>query len=131
MLFRSVRTNTPLQSLTTLNDPAFFTAARALAARVLREAGPTTAERADYAFRLCIARSPGADERTRLLAFRAQQLERLERDPEAARAIVGPPEPGAGSPAGDASGPADLAERAAWTALARVLMNLDEFVTKR
>jgi hypothetical protein len=127
---RRVRTNTPLQSLTTLNDPAFFTAARALAGRVLREAGPTAGERADYAFRLCIARSPGADERARLLAFREQQLERLVRDPEAARAIVGPPAPGAGSPAGEAGGPADLAERAAWTLVANVVLNLDETLTK-
>jgi hypothetical protein len=127
---RRVRTNTPLQSLTTLNDPAFFTAARALAGRVLREAGPTAGERADYAFRLCNARPPGADERARLLAFRGQQLERLGRDPEAARAIVGAPAPGAGSPAGDGGSPADLAERAAWTMVANVVLNLDETLTK-
>ena len=126
---RRVRTNTPLQSLTTLNDPAFFTAARALAGRVLREAGPTAGERADYAFRLCNARRPGADERARLLAFREQQLERLRRDPEAARAIVGLPAPG-GSPAGDEGGPADPAERAAWTMVANVVLNLDETLTK-
>ena len=92
---------------------------------------PTTAgERADYALRLCIARSPGADERARLLAFREQQLERLRRDPEAARAIVGLPAPGGGSPAGDEGGPADPAERAAWTMVANVVLNLDETLTK-
>jgi hypothetical protein len=127
---RRVRTNTPLQSLTTLNDPSFFTAARALAGRVLREAGPSREERADYAFRLCVTRRPGAEERARLLTFHAQQRERLERDPEAARAIVGEPAPGTGSPAGDGVGPADLAERAAWTLVANVVLNLDETLTK-
>ncbi|PYQ16561.1 MAG: hypothetical protein DMF79_18435, partial [Acidobacteria bacterium] len=127
---RRVRTNTPLQSLTTLNDPSFFDAARALAGRVLREAGPSREERADYAFRLCVARRPGAEERARLLAFQGEQLERLRRDPEAARAIVGEPEPGKGSPAGDGGGPADLPERAAWTMAANVVLNLDETLTK-
>jgi hypothetical protein len=127
---RRVRTNTPLQSLTTLNDPSFFDAARALAGRVLREAGPSREARADYAFRLCVARRPGAEERARLLAFHGEQLGRLQRDPEAARAIVGEPGPGKGSPAGDGGGPADLAERAAWTMAANVLLNLDETLTK-
>ncbi len=127
---RRVRTNTPLQALTTLNDPSFFTAARALAGRVLRAAGPSREERADYAFRLCVARRPGAEERARLLAFHGQQLERLERDPEAARAIVGEAGPGTGSPAGDGGGPADMAERAAWTMVANVVLNLDETLTK-
>src|SRR5207247_7320987 len=46
---RRVRTNTPLPSLTTLNDSAFFTAARALAAWLLCDAGPRAGERPDYA----------------------------------------------------------------------------------
>ena len=54
----------------------------------------------------------------------------VARDPEAARAIVGAAAPGAGSPAGDGGGPADLAERAAWTMVANVVLNLDETLTK-
>src|SRR5206468_8382973 len=50
---RPVRTNTPLQALTTLNDPVFFEAARALAARTLKEAAAAPEERAALAFRLC------------------------------------------------------------------------------
>jgi hypothetical protein len=125
---RRVRTNTPLQALTTLNDPAFFNAARALAARVEREAGPTPEERTDYAFLLCVARRPSAPERAGILAFHDQQLERLRHDPAAAREILGMTGPAAGSPAADDDGP--LADRAAWTMVANVILNLDETMTK-
>jgi hypothetical protein len=125
---RRVRTNTPLQALNTLNDPAFFHAARALAARVEREAGPTPEERADYAFLLCLSRPPSAPERAGVLAFHDQQLERLRLDPAAAKAILGAMGPAAGSPAGDDDGP--LADRAAWTMVANVILNLDETMTK-
>jgi hypothetical protein len=130
---RRVRTNTPLQALTTLNDPAFFDAARALAARVEREAGPTPEERADYAFLLCLARRPSGPERVGILAFHDQQLERLRHDPDAAKAILGPTGAGpaavAGSPAGD-DDDSLLAVRASWTMVANVILNLDEAMTK-
>src|SRR4029453_11742082 len=63
---RRVRTNTPLQALTTLNDEAFFEAAKALTARVLRET-PSNGDdaqigRANYAFRLVLTRKPTRDE---------------------------------------------------------------------
>jgi Protein of unknown function (DUF1553) len=115
---RRVRTNTPLQALTTLNDPFFFDAARALAARTLREAGATPEARAAHAFRLCTARRPGSPELEPLLSFEAQQLARFRAHPEAARAVAGD---GAGS---------EAPELAAWTMVANVLLNLDETLTK-
>jgi hypothetical protein len=65
---RRIRTNTPLQALTTLNDPAFFEAAKALAARILARCPPEPRSRAEHGFRLCVARkpSPGVD---RLLSW--------------------------------------------------------------
>ncbi len=117
---RRVRTNTPLQALVTLNDPAFFAAARALAGRVLKEADRTAAERADHAFRLCTSRRPTAAERGRLLAFQAQQLERFRHDPGAARQVVGSEGAAGGA----------LAGHAAWTMLANVVLNLDETLVK-
>ena len=116
---RRVRTNTPLQALNTLNDPAFFEAARALAARTLREAPPADAERLTRAFRLCMARAPSDDEVKTLLAYQQRERARFEKDAQAARQVLAD-----GSSAGDA------AERAAWTMVANVLLNLDETLTK-
>ena len=115
---RRVRTNTPLQALTTLNDPVFFEAARALAARTLAEAAATPEERAAHAFRLCTARRPKPAELAPLVSFQERQLARFRADPEAARAIAGVAAPG------------EAAERAAWTMVANVLLNLDETLTK-
>jgi mono/diheme cytochrome c family protein len=114
---RRVRTNTPLQALTTLNDPVFFEAARALAARSVKAAA-TPEERAAHAFRLCTARRPRAAELAPLLSFERSQLARFRSDPEATRAVAG------AATAGEA------AELAAWTMVANVLLNLDETLTK-
>ena len=55
-------TNTPLQALVLMNDPAYVEAARALAERDLREAGPENTDRIRYAFRLATARDPSPQE---------------------------------------------------------------------
>jgi mono/diheme cytochrome c family protein len=109
---RRVRSNTPLQALTMANDRVFIEAAQGVAARMLREAPSTSeAERIRFAFRLCFARKPSADEAIRL----SQLLEAERRRTSTASA----------DPA--SSG---ISEIASWTALARVLLNLDEFVTR-
>ena len=64
---RRSRSNTPLQALTTLNEPLVVEAARALARRVLAEGGTSDAERLTYAFRLCVSRPPTEAEREILL----------------------------------------------------------------
>ena len=127
---RRVRTNTPLQALTTLNDPAFFMAARALARRALRETGPGPEERAGHAFRLCTSRRPGAEEMTPLLRFYREQAARFAADSAAAAAVAGAEAEGRGSPAGDDGREASLAEEAAWAMVANVVLNLDETLSK-
>ena len=119
---RRVRTNTPLQALTTLNDEAFFEAARALAARVLRETptAVTTEARATYGFRVVLTRTPTRDETARIVASYARQLERFRKEPGAAARTV----------AGYAVGGVDPAEQAAWTLVANALLNLDEALTR-
>jgi mono/diheme cytochrome c family protein len=109
---RRVRTNTPLQALNLLNDPAFFEAAKALATRTLKEAPDTTDGRIDYAVRLTTARHPTPAERTRLAALYTQQLAQFQQSPESAKQI------------------ADTPDQAAWAMLCNVLLNLDETLTK-
>jgi hypothetical protein len=105
---RRLRSNTPLQSLTLANDQAFYECATALAERVLANGGrqpPKTLandiERARFAFRLCVSREPSVAECELLSHLTAQEL--------------------AGSP----NEPA-----AAWTRVCRVLLNLDETITR-
>src|SRR2546425_1197719 len=77
---RRVRTNTPLQALTTLNDPVFFEAAQALAKRILADAGPEESARAVYGFRRCVAPRPGsASARPRSRASSTDALSRAAR----------------------------------------------------
>ncbi len=116
---RRVRTNTPLQSLTTLNDPAFFDAARALARRIVTECGPGVEARVAHGFRLCVGRRPQSNEVARLVALYKQELERFQADVRVAAKIVG-----------EAPLQTDLAELAAWTMVSNVLLNLDETLTK-
>jgi hypothetical protein len=124
---RRVRTNTPLQALTMLNDDAFFEAARALAARVLRETPASVDERspelrrkAAYGLRLCLARTPKPEEVERIAASYARYVERFREAPDAAARVI----------KGYAVGGVDPAEQAAWTLVANALLNLDEMLTK-
>ncbi|MEO6808857.1 MAG: PSD1 and planctomycete cytochrome C domain-containing protein [Isosphaeraceae bacterium] len=115
---RRVRSNTPLQALTLLNDDAFFEFAKALAARVLTEAPANDDARITLAFRFCLARTPSEVESQRLADLLNHQRDEFQADPKTAKVIVS-----------NASAQ-DLAERAAWTTVARVLLNLDEFITR-
>ena len=109
---RRLRSNTPLQALTLANDIVFVECAEALARRVVGDA--------DQLFRTALARAPSPDERDRLMKLVEQQRQAFAREPELARQIV----------KGDPPAGVDHAELAAWTAVARVLMNLDEFITR-
>jgi hypothetical protein len=108
---RRIRTNTPLQALTTLNDPAFFEAAQALAKRV--SAQGSEQERIVYAFRLCTGRRPKPAEVDRLLSGLERERAYFAQHPSEA--------------AKTARGDTNLA---AWTMLSNALLNLDEAITK-
>ncbi|MBA4150516.1 MAG: DUF1553 domain-containing protein [Verrucomicrobia bacterium] len=117
---RRMRSNTPLQSLSLLNDQAFLEFAQGLALRVLKEVPDNDNARLDYAFRLCLARNPARDERKRLSALLDQQLKSYENDPEEAKLLA------------PANFPAELDVKkvAAWTTVSRVLLNLDETISR-
>jgi len=124
---RRVPTNTPLQAFVTLNDPAFFEMAQALAARMLREGGDSIESRVRFGLELCLAR-PASDEQIAALAqlFR-QETETYKSNPEDAKRLSA----SATLPA-DKSFPNEVApaEKAAWVEVANVLLNLDGVLTK-
>ena len=126
---RRPRTNTPLQALVTLNDPAFVEAAQGLARRMVREAGPAARQRAGRGLRLVLVRQPRAAELDRLVGLYHDSLAAFRADPPAAKALatdpLGPlPDDLLNHYGGDAThATADLA---AWTVVGNVLLNLDE-----
>jgi hypothetical protein len=118
---RRVRTNTPLQALTSLNDPLFFDAARALAKRMVSEGGATPESRVTYGFELAVSRRPQASEIERILQFYNQQLQQYRQNPRSAVKTLGT----------EASTDAAKApELASWTMVANVLLNMDETISK-
>ena len=119
---RTAITSTPLHALTTLNDPTFIEAARALAARTLR-ATTSRDRRLEHAFRLVLARNPDATEKKILRASLAKQLARFTADPSAAQTFLA-----VGAIPRDPT--FAVAEHAAYTAVCLALLNLDETLTK-
>ena len=117
------RSNTPLQALVTLNDPVYVEAAQALGQRIAAGGG-TVGERLRGGFRRVLARPPTAGELQHLVTLHQQALAHYTRLPDQAAMLVANPELPAASPAA----PAELA---AWTAVANVLLNLDEALMKR
>ena len=116
------RSNTPLQALATLNETLFFEAARALGRRTVEDGGGADAERMDYAFRRVLTRRPSVAEKTELLALLNAQKERIAAGGLDAWRLTA---------ADRGSLPAAQAgELAAWTAVSRVLLNLDETITR-
>ena len=123
---RRAKSNTPLQALTTLNEIGFLEAARALAFKTLQEGGTTDTARLTFAFRRVLARKPSAQESEVLLRLLHQQHERFTSGAlnprdflalEADKTIALP-------------NGATINQLATWATVARVLLNLDETITK-
>src|SRR5262249_24368044 len=122
---RRQTTTTPLQPLVLLNDPQFVEAAVALSARMLRDGGPTVADRVTSAFRPATPKRPTAPPPARPAPLYQTQLAQSRREP----ARVGKSlEGGRATPP---AGPDDPADRAAAAVTASVILNLDAAVTAR
>ncbi len=121
---RRNRSNTPLQALTSLNEPLAMECARALAARTLAQEGSSDGERLTFAMKCCVGRGPSEDELltlTNLLEKQRQRIANKEIDPAEI----------AGDTNGEGESEAsDRDKQAAWTIVCRVLLNLDETITK-
>jgi hypothetical protein len=112
--------NTPLQALITLNNGTFVDAARAMSRRVLAEVNSNDAERLTRMVRLCVARPPTADELNEFLDLLSAAREHYSGQPDEAKSFAGdklPPE-------------TTVTDAAAWAATARIVMNVDEFITR-
>jgi hypothetical protein len=114
---RRVRTDTPLQALTLLNDDAAFEAARALAER-MQSAGPDPRASAAFGVKLVLSRAATAAEIDRLVAIHQSEQAHYDARPYDALDVIG------------RAAAARATDLAAWTIVANVLLNLDEAVTK-
>jgi hypothetical protein len=123
---RRARSNTPLQALSTLNEPLFVESAQALAMRTIKEGGNNDRDRLAYAFRLCTARRPSAAETDVLIKLLAKEDQHIADGWIDAQQLAGlhadlkVPRPAGATPR----------QLAAWTAVSRVILNLDETITK-
>ncbi len=119
---RRTVSNTPLQALTTLNAEAFSEAAQALAKRVLSDASlKDDAARLTQAFHHCVARVPTAKELSSLQKLLEESRYTYQNGPaDEAKAAFGT----------HASPNIPAAENAAWVAVSRIVLNLDELITR-
>jgi hypothetical protein len=117
------RSNTPLQALVLLNDPTFVEAARVLAARAMSECDQGIDEKIAWFYRQVLSRDPSAVERSILREFYQRNATCYEEDPKAAEQLLS---------IGLAAQPAeeDRVSLAAWTAVARAILNLHESITR-
>jgi hypothetical protein len=122
---RRQRSNTPLQSLTLANDPAFLEIAQGLAARLARDVpgdfAATLDARLKHAFALCFSRPPNATEIAALRSYVERQARSFAGEAASATALVNKELTKAGL---------TEAQAAALTAAARALFNADNFITR-
>jgi hypothetical protein len=112
--------NTPLQALVLLNNASFVEAAQALARRLLVEGPANDAERLTLGLRLCIARPPTSEESAAFADLLGTSRQWFAEHADGAKATVGGYQPEGVAPA----------EAAAWVATARIMLNLDEFLSR-
>ena len=116
---RRIRSNTPLQALTLLNDAAFVEFAQALAAK-LATAGGSDESRIAEAFRLCTGRTPDGQEKAILAKLLAKQRSAFAANASEAKDLAGDRCPKGTEPA----------EYAAWVIVSRAVLNMDETITR-
>ncbi len=115
--------NTPQQALTLMNDPSYVEAARAFAVRMMREGGKRPEDRVARAFMLALSREPEPDETDLLLSLYDRHASDFELDPSSAEDMLS---------VGLWEAPKDIdtIELAAWTSVARAVLNLHEVITR-
>jgi hypothetical protein len=120
---RRQRTDTPLQALVTMNDVQWVEAARALAARVIREAGPSPEQRINLMGLVLLSRIPPPQMAAVLEKSFTEMQNHYAANPKDAHALVS-----TGEKKPDSSIPDT--ELASWTMIASEMLNLDETINK-
>tara|TARA_Y100000588_G_C14153194_1_gene881440 strand:+ start:99 stop:506 length:408 start_codon:yes stop_codon:yes gene_type:complete len=115
--------NTPLQALTLLNDPSFVEAAKAFGGRILNSNRKDDVKRLDFAFREAFSRGAEQREQDVLLRLLKSQRDYFEKNPQQAKKLLS---------TGISLVPSHLSsvDTAAWTSVARALLNKHEFVMR-
>jgi hypothetical protein len=118
-----VRSNVPQQALVLLNDPTYLEAARVFAERILRDGGATVPSRLRWAYARALQRAPAAEEERVLVDLLSRARNQFRQSPGSAEQLVS---------TGRYPVPKDLAavELAAWTQVARAILNLPELITR-
>lgn len=116
------RSNTPLAALVLLNDPTFLEAARVFAERTLADGGESVDARLDFIFRRALSRTPDETERKLLVDLLRDSRQQFEGRPDAAREFTS-----VGLKSVETDDPVELA---AWTSVARAVLNLNETITR-
>ena len=115
-------TNTPLQALVTLNDPAYIEFAQGFAIRVLTESKGTDRQRAAWALENATLQKPTSKQIDAVMALLTAERSRLSMDMESAKQLADP-----------AAHPLpknlDIVDAAAWTVTSNVILNLDQVLT--
>ncbi|HVS11896.1 MAG TPA: DUF1553 domain-containing protein, partial [Planctomycetota bacterium] len=117
------RSNVPQQALALLNDPTYVEAARVFAQRIVREGGARFEDRLRWAYERALGRAPGEDEARILRELLGRHAREYRADPAAAHRLV---RVGFSAPPADA----EKVEVAAWTSVARAILNLPELITR-
>lgn len=120
---KRARSNTPLQALVLLNDPTFVEAARVFAQRIMHEGGQSAEERIDWAYQHAVSRPPETAIAAQLQSLYERHLAHYQDNLDEAEKLIAH---GGAEHAKDL----DAAELAAWTSVARVIMNLHETITR-
>jgi hypothetical protein len=123
---RRAKSNTPMQALVTLNETTFVESARALGLKTVEEGGKSDHERATFAFRRCLSRTPTPEELSVLIEMKTKTSQSVASDSAKALKL-------AGITAAKVTAIENMAtpsELAGWVAVSRVLLNLDETITK-
>lgn len=117
------RSNTPLQSLTLLNDPTFVEAARVFAEKIIEQGGANDRERLRWAYEHALSREPQKEEMKTLAELYQKHFQKYQGDKESVERLL---------KVGDAPVKKEInpVELAAWTSVSRTILNLHETITR-